>query len=166
VGTSSILLFRRTVKFKYKVASATLKRDIECCLRSYVPRCAADSPEEISDSVLGELGLIQQTGKGTFEFKRGEKQTLNDPIFAFCLINFWEKYSPATQTLSFEAIAHGIGSPGTVFKLDEESVAERVQNLADITKNQLTWSDTAGMRQVIRSDQIKKMTFLEKAYVR
>jgi len=161
---SSLISF--TKENHYKVANATLKRDIECCLRSYVPRFGADSPEEISDSVLGELGLIQQTGKGTFEFKRGEKQTLNDPIFAFCLINFWEKYSPTTQTLSFEAIAHGIGSPGTVFKLDEESVAERVQNLADITKNQLTWSDTAGMRQVIRSDQIKKMTFSEKAYVR
>ena len=49
---------------KYKIASATLKRDIECCLRSYVPRVAGDSPEEISDSVLGELALIQQIGRG------------------------------------------------------------------------------------------------------
>ena len=149
---------------KYKVANATLKRDIECCLRSYVPRFGADSPEEISDSVLGELGLIQQTGKGSFEFKRGEKQSLNDPIFAYCLINFWEKYSPSTQTLSFESIAHEIGSPGRVFKLDEESVLERVQNLAETTKNQLVWSDTAGMRQVIRNNKIQKNLLLEKAY--
>ena len=150
---------------KYKVANATLKRDIECCLRSYVPRFGADSPEEISDSVLGELGLIQQTGKGSFEFKRGEKQSLNDHIFAYCLINFWEKYSPSTQTLSFESIAHEIGSPGRVFKLDEESVLERVQNLAETTKNQLVWSDTAGMRQVIRNNnKIQKNLLLEKAY--
>ena len=150
---------------KYKVANATLKRDIECCLRAYVPRFGADSPEEISDSVLGELGLIQQTGKGSFEFKRGEKQTLNDCIFAYCLINFWEKYSPSTQTLSFESITHEIGSPGRVFKLDEESVLERVQNLAETTKNQLIWSDTAGMRQVIRNNnKIQKNLLLEKAY--
>jgi len=150
---------------KYKVANATLKRDIECCLRAYVPRFGADSPEEISDSVLGELGLIQQTGKGSFEFKRGEKQSLNDSIFAYCLVNFWEKYSPSTQTLSFESIAHEIGSPGRVFKLDEESVLERVQNLAETTKNQLIWSDTAGMRQVIRNNnKIPKNLLLEKAY--
>ena len=149
---------------KYKVANATLKRDIECCLRSYVPRFGADSPEEISDSVLGELGLLQQTGKGSFEFKRGEKQSLNDPIFAYCLDNFWDKYSPSTQTLSFESIAHEIGSPGRVFKLDEESVLERVQNLAETTKNQLVWSDTAGMRQVIRNNKIQKNLLLEKAY--
>jgi hypothetical protein len=152
---------------KYKVANATLKRDIECCLRAYVPRFGADSPEEISDSVLGELGLIHQIGKGSFEFKRGEKQSLSDYIFAYCLINFWERYSPSTQTLSFESIAHEIGSPGRVFKLDEESVSERVQNLADITKNQLIWSDTAGMRQVIRNNnKIQKNILLEKAYGR
>jgi hypothetical protein len=150
---------------KYKIANATLKRDIECCLRSYVPRVAGDSPEEISDSVLGELALIQQTGRGTFEFRRGAKNSLSDSLFAYCLLSFWADYSPTTNTLSFEAIAHEIGSPGRVFKLDEASVAERVQTLAEITKNQLIWSDTAGMRQVIRtSNEINKDTLLIKAY--
>lgn len=151
---------------KYKIASATLKRDIECCLRSYVPRVAGDSPEEISDSVLGELALIQQIGRGTFEFRRGAKNSLSDSLFAYCLLSFWEEYSPTTNTLSFESIAHEIGSPGRVFKLDEASVAERVQALGEITKNQLVWSDTAGMRQVIRtSNEINKNKLLEKAYV-
>jgi hypothetical protein len=150
---------------KYKIANATLKRDIECCLRSYVPRVAGDSPEEISDSVLGELALIQQIGRGTFEFRRGAKNSLSDSLFAYCLMSFWEEYSPTTNTLSFEAIAHEIGSPGRVFKLDEASVAERVQMLGEITKNQLIWSDTAGMRQVIRtSNEINKDKLLAKAY--
>ena len=149
---------------KYKVASATLKRDIECCLRSYVPRVAGDSPEEISDTVLGELALVQQIGRGQFEFRRGAKQTLSDSLFAYCLVDFWDGYSPDTKTLSFEAIAHEYGSPGRVFKLDEASVADRVQALGDVTKNQLTWSDTAGMRQVIRG-QVKKDKLLENAYV-
>jgi hypothetical protein len=150
---------------KYKIANATLKRDIECCLRSYVPRVAGDSPEEISDSVLGELALIQQIGRGTFEFRRGAKNSLSDSLFAYCLMSFWDEYSPTTNTLSFEAIAHEIGSPGRVFKLDEASVAERVQMLGEITKNQLIWSDTAGMRQVIRtSNEINKDNLLAKAY--
>lgn len=149
----------------YKVASATLKRDLECCLRCYVPRVADDSPEEISDSVLGELGLIQQTGRGIFEFKRGAKPSLNDSLFAYCLISFWESYSPNTQTLTFEAIAHEYGSPGRVFKLDEASVAERVQALNEVTKGQLVWSDTAGMRQVIRTNlKDNKEKLLSNAY--
>ena len=151
---------------QHKVASATLKRDIECCLRSYVPRVAGDSPEEISDSVLGELGLIQQLGRGQFEFRRGSKQSIDDGLFAYCLISFWEQYSPSTQTLSFESIAHEYGSPGRVFKLDEASVADRVQALSDITKGQLEWSDTAGMKQVIRKNpNINKEKLLGAAYV-
>jgi len=150
---------------KFKVASATLKRDIECCLRSYVPRVAGESPEEITDSVLGELALIQQTGRGMFEFRRGAKSSINDSLFAYCLIDFWKRYSKNTQTLSFEAIAHEYGSPGRVFKLDEASVAERVQALGEITKNQLLWSDTAGMRQVIRANpEFKTDKLLANAY--
>lgn len=149
----------------FKVANATLKKDIECCLRSYVPRVAGDSPEELSDSVLGELGLIQRTGRGLFEFRRGDKQTLNDSLFVYCLLRFWAIYSPSNQTLSFESIAHEFGSPGRVFKLDEMSVAERVQSLSEVTKGQLVWSDTAGMKQVIRTQLIiKEEQFLAQAY--
>lgn len=148
-----------------KTALATLKRDIECCLRSYVPKVANDSPEEISDSVLGELSLIQQTGRGSFEFRRGDKLSLNDYLFAYCLLSFWDAYSPNTQTLSFEAIAHEYGSPGRVFKLDESSVVERVQSLSEITKGQLEWSDTSGISQVIRTNKtINKEKLLAKAY--
>jgi len=151
---------------KHKVANATLKRDIECCLRSYVPRVAGDSPEEISDSVLGELGLINQLGRGQFEFRRGAKQSISDGLFVYCLISFWAKYSSSAETLSFEAIAHEYGSPGRVFKLDEASVADRVQSLAEVTKGQLQWSDTAGIRQVSRKTQnLDKEKFLEAAYV-
>jgi hypothetical protein len=90
---------------------------------------------------------------------------LRDGLFAYCLISFWERYSPSTQTLSFEAITHEYGSPGRVFKLDEASVADRVQALSDVTKGQLVWSDTAGMRQVIRKNpNMSKEKLLGTAY--
>ena len=53
-----------------------------------------------------------------------------------------------------------------IFKLDEASVADRVQSLADVTKGQLDWSDTAGIRQVTRKNpSIVKEKYLEAAYV-
>ncbi len=63
-----------------RISLATLKRDVECCIRSYVPRVGADSPEEISEPLLGELGLIQQNAKGAFEFRRGAKRSLPDGV--------------------------------------------------------------------------------------
>lgn len=145
---------------------ATLKKDIECCLRSYIPRVSGALPEEISDSVLGELSLLQQTSRGHFEFMRGPKQSLNDYIFTYCLVRFWDKHSPSTMTLSFDAIAHDYFSPGRVFKLDESSVADRLQNLSEVTKGELEWSDTAGMKQVIRKNRnINLDKILKNAYI-
>ena len=152
----------------YKISPTSLKRDIECCLRSYVPRSTEDSPEEISDSVLGELSLINQTSRGHFEFSRGNKQSLKDGLFAYALINFWESQSPGTATISFESIAHEYGSPGRVFKLDEATILDRVQGLSDATKGKLNWSDTAGMKQVSRKLDLTekdKFNFLVSAYV-
>ena len=151
----------------YKISPTSLKRDIECCLRSYVPRSSEDSPEEISDSVLGELSLINQTSRGHFEFSRGNKKSLKDGLFAYTLINFWESHSPDTATISFESIAHEYGSPGRVFKLDEATVLDRVQSLNDVTKGKLNWSDTAGMKQISRKLDLSeedKFNFLVSAY--
>jgi len=170
LDTESLLInLKNFVKdSNYKISPTSLKRDIECCLRSYVPRSSEDSPEEISDSVLGELSLINQTSRGHFEFSRGNKKSLQDGLFAYALINFWESHSPGTGTLSFESIAHEYGSPGRVFKLDEATVIDRVQGLNEATKGKLNWSDTAGMKQVSRKfdlTETDKFNFLASAYV-
>lgn len=144
----------------------TLRRDIECCIRSYIPRLNSESLEEIAEPVLGELGLIYQGSHGTLEFRRGQKHTLPDGIFTFALLEFWARFSPDTTSLSFEAIAHEFGSPGRVFKLDENSVVDRLIMLDQITRGCLVWSETSGMRQVIRtsSDNLDKLDMLSLAY--
>lgn len=148
-----------------RIADNTLKRDIDVCIRSYIPRLSHESHEEIAEPVLGELGLLQQGSRETFEFRRGPKHTLPDGVFAFALLEFWERHSPSTKTLSFDSIAHEYGSPGRVFKLDENAVADRVMNLDGLTRGALQWSDTAGLRQVIHySDRLDKYELLRKAY--
>ncbi len=151
----------------FKISPTSLKRDIECCLRCYVPRSSESLPEEISDSVLGELSLINESSRGHFEFSRGNKKSLKDGLFAYSLVDFWKLYSPNTSTISFESIAHEYGSPGRVFKLDEATVLDRLQGLSEITKGKLNWSDTAGMKQVSRKIDLTekdKNNFLVSAY--
>jgi hypothetical protein len=135
---------------KRKLAASTLSRDIETCLRGYAPRSAGASPEDFAEPMLGELGLIGEERKGHFAFRRGPKATLPDGIFAWALLDHWDRTASGISTLSFESIAYGEGSPGRVFKLDEESVAERLFGLEDLTGGSLSWTDTAGLRQVHR----------------
>lgn len=133
-----------------RLAHTTLTRDIETCIRSYAPRAASGSPEDYAEPMLGELGLIQEERKGLFSFRRGPKISLSDGMFVFALLDYWDHLAPGETTLAFEAITYGVGSPGRVFKLDEDSVAERLFGLAALTDGRLTWSDNSGLRQVHR----------------
>ena len=139
-----------------RVSSATLKRDIDCCLRSYIPRAGGTSPEEMSESLLGELGLIQQNAKGAFEFRRGAKGSLPDGIFAYALLDYWQRLEHSGSVMAFDRVAHDYGSPGRVFKLDENAVADRLMTLEGLSNNQIQWTEQAGIRQVTRSGSVLK----------
>lgn len=133
-----------------RISMATLKRDVECCIRSYVPRLGGDSPEEMSEPLLGELGLIQQNAKGSFEFRRGAKRSLPNGVFAFALLDYWRRLEHAGSVMAFDRVAHDYGSPGRVFKLDETAVADRLIALEELTHGQIKWIEQAGIRQVTR----------------
>jgi hypothetical protein len=155
---------------KLRISLATLRRDVECCIRSYVPRLGGESPEEMSEPLLGELGLIQQNAKGTFEFRRGAKRSLPDGVFAYALLDYWERMPHAGSVMGFDRVAHDYGSPGRVFKLDENAVADRLMALEHLTRNQIQWTEQAGIRQVTRTDKALsnlstyKYKMLESAY--
>ena len=159
--------YARGLNANRKLAPATLSRDIDTCLRGYAPRSAGGSPEEYAEPMLGELGLISEERKGHFAFRRGPKATLHDGMFAYALLDFWDSAAPGLSSLAFEQIAFNEGSPGRVFKLDEDSIAERLQGLEHLTRGALTWTDTAGLKQVHRDNaKTKNLSerMIERAY--
>jgi hypothetical protein len=159
--------YAQSISAGKKLSQATLARDLETCLRGYAPRSASSSVEEAAEPMLAELGLIQEERKGVYSFRRGPKSTLTDAFFAWALVDFWDARHAGETSLTFESIAYGIGSPGRVFKLDEESTAERLFALSSLTDGKLKWSDTSGLRQIYRSDfdvNNFKRAMMEKSY--
>lgn len=155
---------------KIKLSQATLKRDVECCIRSYVPRVNSDSPEELSEPLLGELGLVIHNSKDTFEFRRGAKRSLHDGIFGYALLDYWQHLQATGSVMAFDRVAHDYGSPGRVFKIDESGISERLIALEQMTKGQIEWTEQAGLKQVtLKNNSSKniesiKKTLLEAAY--
>ncbi len=130
---------------------ASLQRDVDVFIRTYAPAQAKrERPmEDTFDCPLVELGLLIETERGVYRFARGPKPTLPDGIFVSALIDYWLLTALDTSTLSFDAILNGPGSPGGAFKLSENALAERLERLPGWTG--LTFSDTAGMRNVLRT---------------
>lgn len=135
-----------------RASATTLKNDVACFIRTYVSVQATgkSAQEDVLECPLTELALIKAIGKRDgFRFVRGAKPTLGDGVFTYALVDFWSRYSRAA-TLSFEAIAHEPGSPGRVFLLDENELIDRLVDLEEVTGGVLRWSETAGLKQVIR----------------
>jgi hypothetical protein len=146
-----------------RVAATTIKNDVACFIRTYVPQQPSGQAghDDALESPLTELGLIKAVGKRDgFRFVRGPKATLGDGVFVYALIDFWLRYSRAA-TLSFEAIAHEPGSPGRVFVLDENDVADRLSMLDQVTRGVLRWSETAGLKQVVRERDLSLEAAIE-----
>ncbi|MEX0959202.1 MAG: DUF4007 family protein [Burkholderiales bacterium] len=146
-----------------RVASATIKNDIACFIRTYVARQPSGKAghDDALESPLTELGLIKAIGKKDgFRFVRGPKTTLGDGVFTCSLIDFWSRYASNAATLSFEAIAHAPGGPGRVFQFDENDVADRLAALDEATGGALRWSETSGLKQVVRNIDVNEETAL------
>jgi SAM-dependent methyltransferase len=147
----------------WRVTRGTLKRDVEVFLRSYVRR-EGGQVEDAAEPLLAELGLIREARFGGWhEFVRGPKPTLPDGVFAFALAEFWGRQGGSTA-LAVEQICYAAGSPGRVFKLDEDSVVTRLMALEAVTKGAWRWTDTAGLRQIQRVGDVNSISLVQAAY--
>lgn len=162
--STSILQYARARQWS-RIAEKTVTRDVECFIRSYVPRVDKVAGEDALEPVLAELGLIRPVAGRLYEFRRGPKPSLPNGVFAYALNAFWNRHAPSAATLSVEAIAYEPGSPGRVFKLDENSIVERLTAMEEVTRGRVVWSDTAGVRQVLRVKPVTNpLALLASAY--
>lgn len=132
-----------------RLAGVTISNDVVCFLRTYSGRAGqGDSIEDSLSSPLAELGLIRGQHK-RYQLIRGQKPSLAPCVFVYALEQFWRRLGEG-RTLSFEVISHEPGSPGRVFLLDEADLSERLLTLEEDSKGAFRWSETAGLKQVLR----------------
>ena len=133
-----------------KVADKTIQRYVDCFVSTYVMKRGRDGKagEDSLESPLAELGLIKELPqRGHYEFRIGPKPDLPDAMFLYALHRFMnDGDGPATASL--ERITFDPGSPGRAFKLDENSIAERLSQINSISKGIFEWSETASLREV------------------
>ena len=146
-------------------SETTIKRDVDCFLRSYVHQGDEKFSEDSIESVLSELGLISAVGSHMFEFNYGPKPNLPEGVFLFSLNEFWQAEISNRNSASVEILTYAPGSPGRVFKLDEQSLVERLVRIGESSDGGFQWTDTSGIRNVTRvKENIESMDLLSLAY--
>lgn len=122
----SDLVHRRAAEIRGAVTATTVAQHIDVFLRTYDagrPRGGMLLEDTLS-CPLQELGLltVDDAAADVIRFRRGPKPSLDVPAFAFALEVFWRRVAPESRTLSLRTIMFDAAGPGTVFRLDENSV--------------------------------------------
>lgn len=143
-------------------SESSIRRDVEVFVRTYLPsrHSAGSVPEEALDCPLVELELLEESN-GLIRFRRGPKESLPDEVFAFSVLDFWQRTAPNRESLSFSDLSYGLGAPGSAFKLDENSLVERLERLETLTNGDLLYADTAGLKQLYRHAVHSGLHYLE-----
>lgn len=149
---------------KRRVSLNTLERDIRVFLRTYLPKLGTkrNTLEESFDCPLAELGLIQRISKNKFQFEKRRRQSLPPEILAYSIFDYWNRTASEQNSLVFERLMLGSGSPGSAFKLDEKSFIDLLNSLP--ASMGLIFDETAGQRIVFRKEMISPLEILRVYY--
>jgi len=151
-----------------EISGSTVKRDVDCFVHTYVQRkdvsVAGDDPIGCPLTTLGLL--VQEPDGDRLRFRVGPKHSLPASIFAYALVEFWDKTTEARDTLEVREIMASEGSPALVFKLDEDSVLSYLDQLEHISAGALQFLDTPLTRSVVKTGKavLHPMQFLEGHY--
>lgn len=158
-----------------KLSPVTLHQHFDVFLHTYLPTRGkkGDLADDNLDCPLTELELLTVVGERdaggkhrepVFAFRCEEKPSISAELFTWALVDFWKNRWPDEKTLPAQLIAHGVGSPGQIFKLPEQDVMNRLGDLATTTRDALTFQDSTALPQVFRNREVDPMALLKTAF--
>lgn len=165
--TSGLIDYVEEVFPRYRLAQSSVKKDVNCIVRMYgEPNDISMVKEETIDSPFTELGLIKRgLEKTQFRFSIGEKISLPDSVVVSSCLEYAGSLSREARTASLTNLAYSPGSPGQVFKLDEQSLYAAIERIA-ANFDDISLSETAGLIQlsfcddpITLSDEILKVCY-------
>lgn len=146
------------------VAQSSLHKDVDCFLHTYVARADLD---DVLECPLATLGLVVQEADGQrYRFGNGPKPTLPAAVFAYALWSYWMANGRDRQSLEARDILGSEGSPALVFRLDEDSTLDYLEQAERESAGLYAFEDTPLVRRVVRRDSrtIDPLSLLERYY--
>lgn len=151
-----------------KLAKESIKRDIRCLKRSYIPSLGLESKgygEDLLDCPLSELNLIKKSSaRGVFTLNTGGHSTLPLDIFKYACWKYKESQDVEKNSISLDELRWNPGSPGRVFCLDSSETLSRLEELHNNTEKSIRLTRSEGISRVIFEQETTSSRILEKYY--
>jgi hypothetical protein len=153
---------------KSKVAETTLKHDINVLLRMYGPHEATKGApvEEGLDSPMTMLGLVQRSSDGKHYMARiSERRRLPVAAFGYAVLDLMEALQQ--NNLPLERLVRAdnqYAAPGSVFRLTEDGLITKLEELIRWLPGTLELRETAGIHQLYQLQNFNKHELLAQHY--
>lgn len=144
---------------KSNLAESSLRKDISCIIRMYVPEINSKKSisEESIDCPFTELGIIQTIGDAKhYSFKVGHQRNLPPEIVVFACLDFVDSLGSGQKTIAVSALLYNDRSPGMVFKLTESVLCDMIEQVS-LKYDSIALSESAGLIQFSFKSSPKKL---------
>lgn len=131
---------KQSAKMGHKHSEVTLGQHLDVFIHTYHSgKTGKVGIEDSLDGPLVDLRLLVPSGERkndagrwetVYSFRREQKPEITSVMFEHCVLDFWQRYAPAERTLTFRSVLSAPNSPGQVFKLPEEDVRVRLEELS------------------------------------
>ena len=98
--------------------------------------------------------------KDTFDLHSGNKQSLTAAVLTYAVYDYATTRNE--HLIPLERLCSDFGSPGKVFRMDENSMIKILSEIEQTSKGMLTYSETAGHKQI----QINSMMATPEALIK
>lgn len=138
---------------------STVKKDVDCFLHTYTKKTKSSKAidEDYFASPLAELGLVREVSNGNYICELSERTTIPASIFGYALCQFILRETRLSNVshVDFDSILTKPGSPGRIFRLSETGLSRALDELVRMSKNNVSWIDSLGSRQISISELYK-----------
>ena len=154
-------------EFVSRVSTTTLKRDAQLVLRMYskTSNNARISLEDSMDSPLSLLNLTERNSSNTWQSTPSDRRELSLGVLAFAIAQLFE-HGQVNQ-LAVADLMYSDKSrcaPGAVFRLTEDGLIEKLEDLCTAYSRSLRLDNTAGVFQLYKLASFDSIRVLRSQY--
>jgi len=153
-----------------RAAASTIRHDVNLLLRMYEPTGGSKivPVEELLDSPLSMLSLVRHPEGSRFHESRPERRPdLPLVAFAFSVAELFQYLKLAALPVDLLLHSDGlVASPGSVFRLNEEGLIAKIEELVSWMPKVFALRETAGIRQLFQQTPKRPLEVLRMYYER
>jgi hypothetical protein len=153
----SIEIFNWLNKNEIKLSSNTINSDIDVFLKMY----SNSESDEINLSLLSDLNILTKL-KNSYSLNINSTAPISDDVFLYVLNDYINIFKlKENDSLSINDIQRGELSIQKIFCMSENKLFSKINQLYNLTNGKLSYSETAGIRQIYITEVLDNNTLLK-----